>query len=116
MNDNKAYNYRQIKLIKTKISFFKNKEIKLPDLINDVEGLLSCIKNPPEKWRIELGSWLLNLESVYANAVYESRAIFNSYDTQIIDEAVINIERMVEMYQKENFTDDDILSFEYIDR
>lgn len=116
INNEKAYNYRQIKLMKAKISFFKNKEIKLLDLINNLEGILSCIKNPPEKWRTEFVSWWANLESVYANTVYENRTIFDANDIQIINEAVKNIERIIEIYQKENFTEKDIIEFEYIDQ
>jgi hypothetical protein len=116
INDDKAYNYRQIKLMKAKILFFKNKDIKLLDLINNLEGILSCIKNPPKKWHTEFVSWWSNLESVYANAAYECRIDLDSQNIQIIDEAVKNIEQIIEIYQKENFTEDDILKFEYIDQ
>jgi hypothetical protein len=115
MNDEKAYNYRQIKLMKAKILFFHNKSIELFDIINDLESLLSHIKNPSAKWHTEFISWWANLESVYANAVYENKTIFDLQDIQIINEAIKNIERLIEKYQKENFTEEDIIKFEYID-
>jgi len=116
MNYEKAYNYRQVRLMEKKIILFKNKKIELKDLINDLEALLTCIKNPPKNLRSKFINWWSNLESVYANATYENRTFFDQHDLQIINEAIKNLEQIIETYKNGTFTKDEILKFDHINQ
>ncbi|MFC1894678.1 hypothetical protein ACFLYH_01890 [Candidatus Dependentiae bacterium] len=115
MHDEKAYNYRQVKLLENKIISFKQGKIKLSNFINDLEAIFYCLKNPPKSVRKDFVHWWSNLESVYANMAYEERSFLDQDDIRILNEAVENLERITKDYKKATFTEDEIFKFEYID-
>lgn len=101
----KEYNMRQIKLMGKKIKDYLNKKIYIDWLINDLEGLVNCIKNPPKGFVNNFLHFWSRLEVCYANMLFEKRNYFTSQEKDLIQEALINIQELIEKYKTEYLSD-----------
>lgn len=66
------YNFRQLILMRDRIECYENKVINLLILVQDLGGLLNALENFDENWKNEFQSNWINLDVLYAIALYRN--------------------------------------------
>jgi len=95
MREDPNYNQRQYERMLMRIDLYRSGQISLPNLIADIEGLISALESVPQEWRNTLlGHWA-PLEDAYANALYENRNALNEEERRRISEALNDLERII---------------------
>jgi hypothetical protein len=108
MDEAKAYNLRQIKLIESRIHEFKNKKISLDRLIFDLEALLNYIQNSNKEWFDEFQGLIGELDIIDATIAYENRKACTKEELTQLDNYLKEISILVNQYKKENFTKEEL--------
>lgn len=100
MNDN--YNARQIKLMKERISEYRDGKIRVDKLLNDLEALLDCLENVSESWKDDfLEAWGI-IEVVYASALYNEKKILSDDDMKEIYKGLKDIEDLIQIIEEKS--------------
>lgn len=82
------YNLRQLNLMQEKIKQYREKGIRIDQLINDLEALLNCLEDIDEGWKNSfLNSWSV-LEIEYASALYNDKGSFDDRAIAAIDKSL----------------------------
>ncbi len=95
------YDIRQLKLMKKKIEYFKDRKIYLSDLIHDLEGLLNVMEDVKISWEEEFRANWLELEIVFACCLDQGKDRLDEADEKIITEALENLLVLIESELKE---------------
>lgn len=74
------YNLRQIYLMQARIKQYREGQIRIEQLINDLEALLNCLEQIDETWKTDfLCAWDI-LEIVYASALSDNKTSLDAND------------------------------------
>jgi hypothetical protein len=103
--ERKEHNARQIALMEQRIKEYTDKKITIDRLISDLEGLIYHIQEPPKDFVDEYISAWSNLELTYACALDESRDFFTTEDTNCINKALSDLQKLINIYKKEYLSD-----------
>ena len=83
------YNRRQFRLMERLLEQYQAGEIKLSQLINDLEALNDALQNPTEEWLSEFEPAWGALEDVYAAMLAEGRSTLSEeVDRPLIEKSV----------------------------
>jgi hypothetical protein len=95
MREDPNYNQRQYDRTLKRIELYRNGELSLPKLIDDLRGLIWALESVSREWRNTLiGNWS-PLELAYANALYEKRKTLNDEGRGNVAEALDDLERII---------------------
>lgn len=91
------YNLRQFSLMQRLLEQYQAGAIKLSQLINDLEGLNSALKDPAEDWLAEFEPAWGTLEDVYAAMLGEGRSTLSEdVDKPLIQRAVSRLLSLIQ--------------------
>jgi hypothetical protein len=103
MNDIKAFNLRQLKILLKKIDNFQNQQMNVSSLIYDIEALLDCVKTLPKEWLAQMWNQWEFLEITYASVLDKKQPKFTQEQIDKFDTALNKIKGLITTYIKENF-------------
>ncbi|MBS1987729.1 hypothetical protein JST56_01930 [Candidatus Dependentiae bacterium] len=63
------YNYRQIILMESRVTLYKDNKLSIKEFIDDIDALIGWIKNPPNNWVKDLKRLLWEIEIPFATAL-----------------------------------------------
>lgn len=93
------YNYRQVNLMKSRITLYKDNKIEIKQFIDDIDALIAWIKNPPDDWVKALKSLLWEIEIPYAWALDQGKDL-TTEELQQISQSVDKIGELVIWYEQ----------------
>lgn len=86
------YDNRQLSLMKDMLTLYLSKKISLKQLIDNLDGLLSCIKSIDTEWKNKFHEYWFVLEQVYAVALFRNEIVEpNDPDIQESIEQLLNL-------------------------
>lgn len=89
------YNLRQISLMQTRINQYKEGEIRIDQLINDLQALLNCLEEIDENWKDSfLSAWSI-LEIVYAGALFDNKTNLDDNDMLEVNRGLNELEILI---------------------
>lgn len=89
------YNLRQIVLMRDKIKQYQEGQIRIDQLIHDLEALFNCLEEMESSWKSSfLSSWDI-LEIVYASALYHNKTSLDDHDMSEIDIGLKQLEALL---------------------
>lgn len=91
------YDRRQFKIMVQKIRAYREGKLPLSELINYLESLLSALEDRDENWENDFRSHWGDLEVVYAVALDKNKSSLDLDDQYIINEAIENIIKLINL-------------------
>jgi hypothetical protein len=90
------YDQKQYALMQSCISKFEQGNLNIKELIDGLEGLLSCLEQTSTDWCESFKSEWWTLEQIYANAAYHEQEVLSPEDESSFYEAVNNIKLLLQ--------------------
>jgi hypothetical protein len=90
------YDQKQYALMQSCISKFEQGDLNIKELIDNLEGLLSCLEQTSKDWRESFKSEWWTLEQIYANAAYRGQELLSPEDESFFYKAVDNIKLLLQ--------------------
>lgn len=89
------YNLRQITIMQERIKQYRKGEIRIDQLINNLEALVNCLEKIDEDWKNSfLFAWSI-LEIVYASALYNKKVSLDENDIYEISRGLKKIDALI---------------------
>ena len=96
-DSDRDYNKRQLSLMQRRLEQYQAGAIKLRQLIDDLEGLNSALRNPTDEWLSEFEPAWGALEDVYAAMLAEGRsALSEDVDIPLVDKSVSRLSALIQ--------------------
>lgn len=89
------FDERQLNLMIKHIDYFKFGKLYIGELINNLEGLLNAIEEKDKDWEVDFRTNWLDLEIVYAFALYQEANFLDLEDERIVFEALEKLVKLI---------------------
>ncbi len=96
VNDERAYNHRQLKLMEQTIERFRRGEIGIGKLVSDLDALVSALHNPDESWRKAFASDWGKLEDIHAMLLTETEPNLRGSDHEDVANALAGLVSLIQ--------------------
>lgn len=90
------YNLRQIALMKEAIIKYKEGQIRIDQLIYNLESLFNCLEEMDKAWKSAFLSFWDILEIVYASALYNNKTILDDNDMIEINKGLRGLDALID--------------------
>lgn len=89
------YNVRQLELMQDKIKQYQEGQIRIDQLIHDLEALFNCLEGIDKTWKgAFLSSWDI-LEITYASALYNNKNSLDDNDMVEINKGLKELDILI---------------------
>ncbi len=78
------YDERQISLMKESLELFASEKLSLEKLIDNLEGLLFCLRSVEIEWKNDFHEYWFVLEQIYAVSLFRNE-IISKDDPDLVD-------------------------------